>query len=61
MLNKYVQILKEMLHMALEAQEAEKIFVMRTFMICSSPYIIRIYLHQEGLGSIPVQPLWEMS
>jgi len=31
-----VQILKEMLHMALdlETQEAEEIFVMRTFMIC---------------------------
>jgi hypothetical protein len=42
----------------LEAQEAEEIFVLRTFMTCSSPNIIRIYPCQEGLGSIPVQPLW---
>jgi len=26
----------------LETQDAEEIFVMRTFMLCSSPYIIRI-------------------
>ena len=39
----------------LEAHDAEEIFVMQTFVICSSPNIIRISLHQEGLGLIPVQ------
>jgi len=52
-----------MLHLALdlEAQEAEEIFVMRAFMFCSLPNIIRISLHQEGLDSILVQSFWDLS
>jgi hypothetical protein len=44
-----------------EAQEAEEIFVMGAFMFYSSPNIIRIFLHQEGLGLIPVQSFWDLS